>query len=383
MLKTEYDSLEENLVIDRRTSERTDYSTVIDVNGLVPFQPYEYRLSINDIMIDSTWHFETLPVQGESGIFEVGFGGCAAYHPAYERIWDNIRRHKLQTFFILGDNVYIDHPELPDVQRFCYYQRQSVPSFRRFTAETPFVSIWDDHDFGVNDSFGTSSLFVPAWKNDVLSIFKENFANPYYATEDLPGIWYDYWIGDVQFLMLDCRYYRQPSTDEQPSMLGQDQLDWLKKSLAETEATFKVITSSVAWSDFAKGLMEGRIDTWEGYPGERKEIFDFIKEKKIDGVVLLSADRHRHDVWKHDREDAYAIYEFTSSRLTNIHYHALMPDAIAGYNEKNGFAKLTFNTEVDQPYMVYQVFDIDDELILQMRIYLHQLTDRIHDMIEH
>ncbi len=87
-----------------------------------------------------------------------------------------------------------------------------------------------------------------------------------------------------------------------------------------------------------------------------------------------SADRHRHDVWKHDRKNNYPIYEFTSSRLTNIHYHALMPGALFGYNEKNGFAILTFDTQVEQPYMEYQIFNIDNELINQLRVYLHQIS---------
>ena len=120
--------------------------------------------------------------------------------------------------------------------------------------------------------------------------------------------------------------------------------------------------------------MDGRLDTWRGYPEEREELFDFIKDNKINGVMLMSADRHRHDAWKHFREGTYPLYEFTSSRLTNIHYHELREGSLFGYNEKNGFGILSFNTEAKEPYVVFKVYNIDNELINQIRVYLHQMT---------
>jgi alkaline phosphatase D len=89
--------------------------------------------------------------------------------------------------------------------------------------------------------------------------------------------------------------------------------------------------------------------------------------------VLLSADRHRHDAWKHKRPDDYSLYEFTSSRLTNIHYHELRKDALFGYNENCGFGIIEFNTAAKQPYLVFKIININNELIDQIRIYLHQL----------
>lgn len=122
--------------------------------------------------------------------------------------------------------------------------------------------------------------------------------------------------------------------------------------------------------------MEGRVDTWEGYKKEREEIFSFISENNIQGIFLVSADRHRHDVWKHDPGDEYPFYEFTSSSLTNIHYHALMAEVLFGYNEKNGFAMLEFNREAKHPYVVYTVYSIDNELMQRIRVYLHQVSDK-------
>lgn len=355
------------------TSTENDYTTVVTIDGLEPNTEYYYTVSVNHTKTGRVFSFKTLPQQGSSGKFSVGFGGCSAYNPEFERIWDTIATHEMEAFLTLGDNIYANHPELPVVHRFCYYQRQSRPEFLRLTSRIPYIGIWDDHDFGENDSYGGPEMYEPTWKVNILEVFKENFANPYYATSGVPGVWFDYTMGDVQFFMLDGRYYRQPSDDGSKSMLGPVQLQWLKDELLKSTATFKVIVSPVNWSDDSKGLMEGRIDTWEGYKKEREDIFNFITENDIPGIFLLSADRHRHDVWKHYRDDAYPIYEFTSSRLTNIHYHGLMPASLFGYNEKNGFAILDFNTEAAQPYMVYTVYSIDNELIHRMRLYANQM----------
>ena len=70
-------------------------------------------------------------------------------------------------------------------------------------------SIWDDHDFGTNDCIPGPEIEVPTWKRSVWEIYKQNWVNPSYGGgSEQPGCWYDFHIGDVHFLMLDGRYYR-------------------------------------------------------------------------------------------------------------------------------------------------------------------------------
>ena len=122
--------------------------------------------------------------------------------------------------------------------------------------------------------------------------------------------------------------------------------------------TIKVIASPVPWSLASKG--EAR-DTWNGFKEERKEIFDFLATNKINGVILLSADRHRSDAWKIEHPNLYPLYEFTSSRLTNEHFHELMPNALFGYNEKQSFGLLEFDTQAQDPTISYNIINIDNE----------------------
>lgn len=357
------------------TQKSDDFTGIAKIDNLRPDSKYFYTLEVSGNKIPGISTFKTFPKEGDAGLQRIAFGGGAAFNPDFEHIWTVIANQKPNLFLGMGDNIYIDHPELPEVQRHCYYQRESVPQFRKMQTSVPYYSIWDDHDFGVNDSYGTPDKFIPAWKTDVLKVYKDNTLNPYYAGgEAQPGTWYNFSMGQVDFFMLDTRYYRTPSTDANPNMLGTAQMSWLKDKLKNSKGAFKVIVSSVPWADGAKDAMEGRFDTWKGYSREREEIFTFLTQNSIEGVVLLSADRHRHDAWKHERPDDYSLYEFTSSRLTNLHYHELRTDALFGYNQKNGFGLLEFNTKAEQPYMVFKTINIDNELINQVRIYLHQLN---------
>jgi hypothetical protein len=120
--------------------------------------------------------------------------------------------------------------------------------------------------------------------------------------------WYNFSIGDVDFIMLDGRYYRTDAGRfggegvENPTMLGPVQKQWLKERLSAAQGTFKVLVSPVPW-DFRTKPGRSGLDTWRGYAWERDEIFTFLAEEGIEGVVLLSADRHRSDAWKIERPE--------------------------------------------------------------------------------
>jgi len=199
----------------------------------------------------------------------------------------------------------------------------------------------------------------PEWKLPMLNHFEQNWNNPAYGTEENPGCYYNFSIGDIDFFMLDCRFYRTNPFKDERTMLGSVQKEWLKQSLLKSTGDFKFIVSSVPWALKAK---PGSKDTWAGFSDEREEIFSFIEENKIEGVILLSADRHRTDAWKIKRENGYDFYEFMSSRLTNIHTHELMPEALIGYNEKCSFGILDIDTELQDKKVTFNIVSIDGEV---------------------
>lgn len=315
----------------------------------------------------------SLKKDAPSDKFTIGFGGGSGYVPENERMWDTIGAIEPRALLLLGDNVYIDDPETPEMQRFHYYRRQSQPEWGKLAKTVPIYSIWDDHDFTTNDGWGGPDIEKPSWKRDVWEIYKENWDNPYYGGgKENPGCWFDFRIGDVHFIMIDGRYYRESPKDETPSMLGPVQMKWLKKTLTEKPATFTVICTNVP---MAPKVKPGSKDTWDGYPEERSSIYQFIADQKIAGVLILSADRHRSDAYKVDTEinGMYPLFEFSSSRLTNQHVHKLIDHSLFGYNAKQSFGKIDFDLTTEDPTVKYTIINIDGKKIHDLTIKLSQL----------
>ena len=89
--------------------------------------------------------------------------------------------------------------------------------------------------------------------------------------------------------MLDCRSDRVGGL-----YLSVDQMNWLKQTLSDSTATFKIIANSVPIFDFA-GTIIGNVsanDRWQGYPAQRSEVLSHIRNDNITGVAWLSGDVH-------------------------------------------------------------------------------------------
>ncbi len=354
-------------------SKDNDYTAVIDLKGLKPSKSYNYQVCFKKpdgkIQRANQGQFHTFAKPGVSTKFSLAFGGGAGFVPENERMWNTIDSFKPDAMLLLGDNVYIDDPESVIMQQYTYQRRQSRPEWRKLNTHTPTYTIWDDHDFSTNDSWGGTDIDTPFWKRDyAFKIFRDNWANPGYGGGwKQPGCWYSFAIGDVDFIMLDCRYYRTSPRVKNPSMLGPIQMKWLKQELKKAKGTFKVLCSSVPWVLKAKG---GSKDTWNGYQTEREEIFGFIEKNRIEGVVLMSADRHRSDAWRIERKDGYDFTEFNSSRLTNQHVHPEMhkQGALISYNKKQSFGLVEFDTTAKDPIVKYTVINIDGEKIADISV---------------
>jgi len=355
------------------SKKENDFTGVMAVTGLTAATEYTYQVMLDGKLVGQPATFKTHPVQHQPAKFQIGFGGGAGYTPMYEKNWTTIASHNLTAFFLLGDNVYIDDPEHIVSNHYCYYRRQSQAEWKNFVARAPVYSIYDDHDFGMNDCVPGPEIEKPAWKRPVWKTFTQNWVNPSYGGgEKQPGCWYDMYIGDVHFIFLDCRYYRNLKGG---SMLGPVQKKWLLKTLASSKGTFKVIASSVPWSP---GVKPGSMDTWDGFNDEREEIFTHIEKNKLSGVLLMAADRHRSDLRKISRENGYDFFEVMSSRLTNVHTHGLVSGAkgstfVMGYNKTPSFGRLEFDTSSDKPSIEYKIFDIDNQLQGSKKILLSEL----------
>ncbi len=354
-----------------QTEAATDFTAVLKVEGLQPFTEYTYSVRVNGETIQrDAFRFRTAPERGQKVEFHVTFGSGSRYVPTNEHAWKTMADQRPLAYLGLGDNVYIDVQHRRGAQRLFYYRRCLSPAYRELINSVGMYAVWDDHDMAMNDSQGGAGLDAP-WKLPNWKVFRENWNNPHFGGgESMPGTWHAFSLGDVDVFMTDGRFYREKKDQ---TMLGPDQKKWLLESLAAAKGKFKVIASGTMWADGAD--KDGK-DSWAGSwaRDERDEIFDLINDRKIDGVILISGDRHRSDIWKIERPNGYPLYEFVSAKVTNQHTHKTFPNAVWSYNKGNFWGQLNFDLRPDDPVMTFKCVDSSGEVVKEFPLTLSELS---------
>ena len=374
------------------TTAASDFTGVVTLDGLAPLTEYGYELIVNDTVVKKDYFcFQTAPKPGQPAKFSMTFGSGARYVPKNEGIWRVMSQTRPLAYLGLGDNVYIDDTYRQNVQRLHYYRRMLRQEYRELLAGTAIYAVWDDHDMSVDDSEGGYGLKEP-WKIANLKVFQQNWNNPHYGVPQARATYHSFRMGDVEVFMTDGRFYRYGSKsikrkkaggpDMPTTMLGEVQLKWLLNGLKNSTATFKVLASGTMWHDLAD---KGGVDSWAGadFRAERDQIFDLINREKINGVVLISGDRHRTDIWKTERPKGYPLYEFLSAKLTNMHGHGARKEALWSYstgtgkNEDTGerfWGQLDFDTTTKDPTVTFKAVNHTGKLIKAFPLKLSELT---------
>lgn len=333
-----------------------DFTTVFHVTGLRPRTAYTAHVSIRGERLGRAAHFRTAPRVGSEGVFRFGFGSCANDNNfPVQPIFDRIAARDLATFLFLGDNHY-GNTGATQAHWWRYRRTLEMPARARFLASTPVIATWDDHDFTGNNT----SRFDPG-REHALRGFTDYWANPAYGVDGTPGTFFVQHYGDVDFFVLDDRYYRdRPATGANPdaSMLGDRQAEWLEHELRASTATFRFIASGSSFSRAG--------ETWLDYPASRKRLFRFIDRERIGGVVLLAGDIHRTQIRWIERPDAYDLPELISSGMAThedgtcpSHFPVTVGDAREVWcsQEMPTFMTLEVDTTLADPELVARQID--------------------------
>jgi alkaline phosphatase D len=289
-----------------------DYEATLYINGEQVELPYPITFHSRDL-----WHWRSDPPS-----FKAVVGSCN-YVPDEEfdrpgkpyggdhEIFASILKQKPDFMVWLGDNIYLREPDWNTTTgiNYRYTFSRSLEVLQPLLAQTHHYAIWDDHDFGPNDSDGS---FVH--KDKTLQAFKNFWANPSYGVNDQPGITSMFSWSDCDFFLVDNRYHRSQgwrSTGER-GMLGENQFQWLIDALKSSQATFKFVCIG--------GMVLSDAEVFENYaaifPDERKRILDALDSENLIGVIFLTGDRHHSELtaWKSD--SGLVSYDLTVSPLT-------------------------------------------------------------------
>ncbi|MEO2006215.1 MAG: alkaline phosphatase D family protein, partial [Candidatus Poribacteria bacterium] len=294
--------------------ETTDHCVVWQVAALTPRTSYTYSISGDAGSIVAGHELRTAPRHDTDARVVLAVGSCASdsRFPA-QPIWTRIVDDGADAVVLLGDTPYIDSTDLA-VQRRRYGEFFNVPELRSAMARVPFYATWDDHDFGRNDTDGQLD-----GKENSRRAFEEYHANPTYGT-GREGIYTSFRRGSVEVFLLDTRWFActepSPVDPDKPTLLGREQWDWLRESLAASTAPFKVLACGMVWNG---AVRPNKPDHWMSYPHEREALFRYIGDAGVTGVLLVGGDIHRTRSLRYPTRDlaGYDIIELITSPLAN------------------------------------------------------------------
>jgi alkaline phosphatase D len=331
-----------------------DYTGQVALTGLKPDTDYRYRVG------SSRGSFETAPVADDAEAVRLAFGGDVAGQNVCRDtgegfpIMETIRGLRPDVFVGLGDMIYADNACDPlgrygnaqepgpgpaaDLATFWAHWRynRADAASQRLLANTSYVGVWDDHevvnDFGPLSDTRSTPPYTPGVH--LLPIGLEAFLDytPIAVAANTPKRLYRSlrWGKHLELFVLDTRQYRDAnaatdSVDRPKTMLGREQLTWLKESLAASDATWKVIVSSVPMS-IPTGFppVPGGRDGWAnfdqttGFEQELLDILGFMESRGIVNTVWITTDVHFAEAFRYRPfagNPGFAVYELATGPL--------------------------------------------------------------------
>ena len=345
----------DELVATAEATPENDMCVVWHVTGLQAERRYRYEATYqgHSVLGAEDTFFMTPGAEDTPTRTRLVFGSCAREDAGSSVVWRGMSTTDPHAVVLLGDTPYIDSTAL-DVQRDRYGEFASVTAFADLLRNRPLYATWDDHDFGRNDTDGR----LPD-KENARRAFIEYHANPSYGDGE-EGIYTKFRRGGVEVFLLDTRYFAgtepSPVAEDQPTLLGRKQWEWLRRGLQASTADFKLLASGMIWNG---AVRPGKRDHWASYPHEREALFRFIGQEKISGVVLVGGDVHRTRVLQHETSNTagYKLPELITSPVhggiieaANAPHPALVYDG----GEPNAFLLVTVDTTVSPPTLVAQ-----------------------------
>ena len=268
--------------------------------------------------LDHRARLRTFPVG--RGSFSFAFGSCARTASS-NRVFTAILENQPLFYMNVGDFHYLNITNDSRQEfRAAYDRVLGSPRQGHLYRYVPFVYMWDDHDYGGNNSGRMAASRAAARLS-----YQEYMAHyPLAAGKGDVPIYQAFTVGRARFILTDLRSERSPTRDPddaRKSLMGTAQKEWFKRELLAAKGVYPLIfwMSTVPWlgepgteyyplpRGFRGYVHHNRLpqvenadreqrqwaeDHWSIYATERREIADFIKSNGIRGLCILHGDAH-------------------------------------------------------------------------------------------
>jgi alkaline phosphatase D len=164
----------------------------------------------------------------------------------------------------------------------------------------------------------------------------------------------------------------QPNNDPAAGILGEAQWRWLASRLREP-ALLRILVSGI------QVIPDGHCyEKWANFPRERARLFDLIRDSGVNGVVLVSGDRHLAEISMLPAVGVgHPLYELTTSGLNSAgagagesNPYRTTPDNFRGDN----FGVIRLLREGGEPRVEIQVRNVTGAVVLSESVPLARLV---------
>jgi alkaline phosphatase D len=356
-------------VYETEAKPENDFCMCWKVEDLQPSSAYRYQINAGDKTIADAPEqiIKTAPSVSRPAKVRIAVSSCAREDAGSRAVWNRMAAENVDAVLLIGDTPYIDSTTV-EKQTKRHQEFAAVPEYQQLLRARPCWWTWDDHDFGGNDSTG----LLPGKENSRLVYCRYRPQREYGDGEG--GIYTSFRYGPVEIFVLDARWYSMTAASfaapAQPTLLGNNQWEWLKKRLLASTAPFKFLASGMIWDD-----KENREkDDWGTYIHERNALEKFIQTNRIPGVALLGGDIHASRVLKYPAASSvgYDLVQFIASPVhgntipsLNVYNPSLVRSAI----EPNVFLVLEADTTVTPAHLGATLINADGE-----RVFTYAMT---------
>lgn len=302
-----------------------DHTIQIPLTGLAPQTSYEALLTAYGIGGEEgetvAIRFRTAPGREEPVPITAVIVTCQGH----ETVDDPVRGHWIYKqmlthdpdFFIhTGDVVYYDKGKAQPLSQTVAAARQrwnrmfSYEWNQAFHMQVSSCFMKDDHDTLKNDCWPGQTYGEISWEEG-LALFREQTPQgplPYRRVR---------WGKDLECWLIEGRDYRSPNTKAdglEKTILGLVQKAWLKETLKESDATFKLVVfpSPVVGPDMRKGKRDNHSNPEFAHEG--KELREYLAS--VPNTYVVCGDRH----WQYASKDPETgLIEIGCGPVNNAH----------------------------------------------------------------
>ena len=236
---------------------------------------------------------------------------------------DSILRLKPNFFVGTGDNIYYDTPPGDDHRaqhlhelRQKWHEQFVQPRYRKMFAAVPTYWMIDDHDYRIDDGDNTGD-HLPSPETGLRLMLEQLPYGPADKDKETKTYRTHRVSKDLQVWFPENRVYRSPNAMKdgpEKSIWGKEQKAWLLKTLAESDATFKLLVSPTPMIGPDDKRKFDNHTNFNGFRHERNEFFKWLGESGVGkNFYLVCGDRH----WQYHSIHPTGVEEFSCGALVD------------------------------------------------------------------